>query len=158
MKRVLIAMVIAAVFVSASGVDAGPLSRLRARRAIGGNREISRVVQRYQPVHRAAYSKENSATFRNRTRASFAKNTHLVTEDTHVCRLYGPMEVEPGLYYYYAVTCPSGTAVAYYSQRPDLPVGGSCGTLEDPACEEIGGGSRTALNKAAVRLLQQQQR
>ena len=142
MKRVLVAIVIAAVFVSASGVDAGPLSRLRARRAIGENREISRVMQRYQPMHRAAYSKENGATFRNRTRASSAENTHLVTEDTHVCRLYGPMEVEPGLYYYYAVTCPSGTPVGYYSQSDSLAVGGSCGDLEHPGCEQIGAGGR----------------
>jgi hypothetical protein len=153
MKRVLVAMVIAVVFASAASVEAGLWSRLRARREIGGNREIARVVRPQQPTHLRTLARDNSATFRNNTRAAFVNDTRLTTEDTHVCRVYGPMEVEPGLYVYYAVKCPSRTPVAYYSESPNLSTGGYCSEGENSACEEIGSGGRAELNDAVIRPL-----
>ena len=154
MKRVLVAIVIGVVFASAASVEAGLLSRLRGRREIGGHREIARVVRSQHLTQPRTGG--NSATFRNKTRAAFVNDTRLTTEDTHVCRVYGPMEVEPGLYLYYAVKCPSRTPVEYYSQSPDLTTGGYCSDGENSACEEIGAGGRAASDDANFRVLYQQ--
>ena len=157
MKPVLGTMVVAVVFASAADIEAGPLSRWRSGRMSNGRFESSRVVRQRQATP-GPTSIDRSRVRSQRTRVSLVKDTRLTTEDTHVCRTYGPMQVEPGLYVYYAITCPSGTPVAYYSQSPNLATGGSCEDLDHAACEEIGAGGRATLDDAILRLLHQKKR